>query len=92
MKSKKQTRRSLFLHLAEFLQRVLRRNRKPEPEDPYAYRTSPVRRGPRGRSGAAAVAEPEEEQGFYPPPPAISGSRLPPSNVGLAKSEPASRN
>jgi hypothetical protein len=35
--------------------------RKPElPGDPYAYRMAPVRRGPRGKSGAAAVAEPEE--------------------------------
>jgi hypothetical protein len=34
--------------------------RKPEPEDPYAYRMAPVRRPPRGRSGAA-VAELDEE-------------------------------
>jgi|307.fasta_scaffold75963_2 hypothetical protein len=40
---------------------------KPEPEsagDPYAHRMAPVRRGPKGRSGAAAVAEPEEDTGF----------------------------
>ncbi len=39
------------------------RRRKPEPtepEDPYAYRLAPVRRGPQGRSGAA-VAEPDQE-------------------------------
>jgi len=34
--------------------------RKPEPEDPYAYRMAPVRRPPRGRSGAA-VAELDEK-------------------------------
>jgi hypothetical protein len=34
--------------------------RKPEPEDPYAYRTAPLRRPPHGRSGAA-VAELDEE-------------------------------
>lgn len=34
--------------------------RKPEPEDPYAYRTAPLRRPPRGRSGAA-VADLDEE-------------------------------
>lgn len=42
----------------------VRRWTKPEPDlpgDPYAYRMAPVRRGPKGRSGTAAVAEPEEE-------------------------------
>jgi hypothetical protein len=33
---------------------------RPEPEDPYAYRTAPVRHPPRGRSGAA-VAQLDEE-------------------------------
>jgi hypothetical protein len=35
-------------------------HRKAEPEDPHAYRTAPLRRPPRGRSGAA-VAELDEE-------------------------------
>lgn len=42
----------------------MRRGGKREPDlpgDPYAYRMAPVRRGPKGRSRAAAVAEPEEE-------------------------------
>jgi hypothetical protein len=48
-----------------YLQRVLEQLRrlfrpKPEPEDPYAYKMAPVRRPPRGRSGAA-VAEIEED-------------------------------
>jgi hypothetical protein len=34
--------------------------RKPEPEDPHAYRTAPLRHPPHGRSGAA-VAELDEE-------------------------------
>jgi hypothetical protein len=34
--------------------------RKPEPEDPYAYRTALLRRPPHGKSGAA-VAELDEE-------------------------------
>ena len=34
--------------------------RKPEPEDPYAYVTAPLRRPPQSRSGAA-VAELDEE-------------------------------
>ena len=29
-------------------------------DDPYAYKMAPVRRGPKGRSGAVAVAEPED--------------------------------
>jgi hypothetical protein len=32
----------------------------PQPGDPYAYQMAPLRRGPKGRSGAA-VAEPEED-------------------------------
>jgi len=34
--------------------------RKPEPEDPYSYRTAPLRHPPNSRSGAA-VAELDEE-------------------------------
>jgi len=55
-------RRSLIQRLKDFL----RRKRQP-PSDPYADRLVPVRRGPKGRSGAA-VAEPEEESfGSFPP-------------------------
>jgi hypothetical protein len=53
----------------ELLKQLLRRlkGEKEPPGDPYAYRLAPVRRGPKGRSGAA-VAEPEEEShGFFPP-------------------------
>ena len=50
--------------LRALLERVRRwwRSRPEMPEDPHAYRMAPVRRGPKGRSGAA-VAEPEEERG-----------------------------
>ena len=53
--------------LRRFLEKVRRLwRREPElPGDPYAYRMAPVRRGPRGKSGAAAVAEPEEECGLF---------------------------
>jgi hypothetical protein len=46
--------------LRELARRILR---KPDPErlDPYAEKPAPLRRGPRPRSGAAAVAEPDEE-------------------------------
>jgi hypothetical protein len=53
-----QSRRSPLRFLKELWQRL---RRKPQPpSDPYADRLVPVRRGPKGRSGAA-VAEPEEE-------------------------------
>lgn len=65
MPPERQTRRSLFSALLEALRRLF--GKKPEPEDPYAHRLAPVRRSPSGRSGAAAVAEPEEENGFFPP-------------------------
>ena len=35
-------------------------HRKPEPDDPHAYRPAPLRHPPHGRSGAA-VAELDEE-------------------------------
>lgn len=34
--------------------------RRPEPQDPYAGVRSPLKRGPRDRSSAVALAEPEE--------------------------------
>ena len=51
-------RRSFLQRLSNLIQRLRRKN--PPPADPYADRLAPVRRGPRGRSGAAA-AEPEED-------------------------------
>lgn len=66
MSKAKPSQRSLRETLAAWWRRI--RAKKPElPGDPYAYRLSPVRKGPNNRSGAAAVAEPEEENGFYPP-------------------------
>lgn len=46
--------------LKRLLDRIVRLWRKPEPEDPYAYRTAPLRRPPLNRS-SAAVAELDEE-------------------------------
>jgi hypothetical protein len=52
--------RSRFRAVLDFLRRLL--GKPPQlPGDPYAYRMAPVLRGPKGRSGAAAVLEPEEE-------------------------------
>jgi len=53
------------LNSRSFLQALLTKLKsiffpKPEPEDPYAYRTAPLRHPPNSRSGAA-VAELDEE-------------------------------
>jgi hypothetical protein len=54
-------KRSRLRALLDFVRRLLG-NKPPQlPGDPYADRMAPVRRGPKGRSGAAAVLEPEEE-------------------------------
>lgn len=50
---------SRFRVVLDFLKRLLGRKSAP-PGDPYAYAMAPVRRGPKGRSGAA-VAEIEED-------------------------------
>lgn len=52
-------RRGDWMHGVKNLLRRLRRKPQP-PGDPYADRLVPVRRGPKGRSGAA-VAEPEDD-------------------------------
>jgi hypothetical protein len=58
MKSKK--RKAGALHkLLERLKRIFV-PRRPEPEDPYAYRTALIRHPPNSRSGAA-VAELDED-------------------------------
>lgn len=53
--------RSRFRALLAFIRRLLGERPPQLPGDPYAERMAPVRRGPKGRSGAAAVAEPEED-------------------------------
>jgi len=51
-------RRTALQVLADFWRRI---RRKPQPPtDPFADRLVPVRRGPKGRNGAA-VAEPEDD-------------------------------
>jgi len=52
--------RSRFRNVVDFLRRLLGKKPPPAPGDPYAYRMAPLRRGPKGRSGAA-VAEPEDD-------------------------------
>jgi hypothetical protein len=57
--------RQTKFHSLSYLRRLLAQikllfRRKPEPDDPHAYRTAPLGRPPHGRSGAA-VAELDEE-------------------------------
>jgi hypothetical protein len=66
--TEKSTRRSLFRGFGEFVRRLIGGRAEPEiPGDPYAYCHAPIRRGPNSRSGAATVAEPEEDNGVFPP-------------------------
>lgn len=57
--AKKINRRSGLRALMEKVRNWWKPRSEPEAEDPYAYRVAPVRRGPKGRSGAA-VAELED--------------------------------
>jgi len=54
-----QERRSGFKVVLDFLKRLLGKN-PAQPGDPYAHVPEPIRRGPKGRSGAA-VAEIEDD-------------------------------
>jgi hypothetical protein len=55
--------------LRALLQRLSRLfGRKPAtPGDPYAYVTAPLRRGPRGRSGAAVAEIEDDSYRSFPP-------------------------
>jgi len=59
-------KRSPLTRLLERLQRLFRR--KPtQPGAPYAYVMAPVRRGPKGRSGAAVAEIEEDSYRSFPP-------------------------
>ena len=52
--------------MIDFFKRLI--GRKPtQPGDPYAYVTAPVRRGPKGRSGAAVAEIEDESYPSFPP-------------------------
>jgi hypothetical protein len=51
--AKKTNRRSALRSLMEIIRSWWKP--RPEPEDPFAYRMAPVRRGPKDRSGTAVV-------------------------------------
>ena len=59
-------RRHRFQVLKDLLRRIFRRKPK-SPGDPYADLLVPVRRGPRGRSGAAVAEVEEDTFRVFPP-------------------------
>jgi hypothetical protein len=57
---------SRFKLMLDFLKRLLGRKSAP-PGDPYAYAMAPLRRGPKGRSGAAVAEIEEDSYKSFPP-------------------------
>ncbi|MFZ1158289.1 MAG: hypothetical protein WAO10_10945 [Candidatus Sulfotelmatobacter sp.] len=53
--------------LRDEIRRLLGREPSPPPADPYAYTMAPLRRGPKGRSGAAVAEIEEESFDRFPP-------------------------
>jgi hypothetical protein len=59
-------KRSRFRIALDFLKRLLGKKPAP-PADPYAYAMAPLRRGPKGRSGAAVAEIEEDSYQSFPP-------------------------
>ena len=57
---------SRFRMALDFLKRLLGKKTAP-PGDPYAFVMAPVRRGPRGRSGAAVAEIEDHSYQSFPP-------------------------
>jgi hypothetical protein len=57
---------SKFKALLEFVKRLLGKKPAP-PGDPYAYAMAPIRRGPKGRSGAAVAEIEDDSYQSFPP-------------------------
>jgi len=49
------------------LRRLFGKKPTPPPGDPHAYTMAPVRRGPKGRSGAAVADLEDDSYQAYPP-------------------------
>jgi hypothetical protein len=61
-----QQKRSLVRRIEDAIRRLLGREPSPPP-DPYAYAMAPLRRGPRGRSGAAVAEIEDDSYRSFPP-------------------------
>jgi hypothetical protein len=66
MRDEKQ-RRSLMKRLKDALRRLLGKKPSPPPADPYAYSMAPLRRGPKGRGGAAVAEIEDDSYRSFPP-------------------------
>jgi len=61
-------KKSLMKRFQDLARRMLGRGPSPPPGgDPYAYRMAPVRRGPKGRSGAAVAESEDDSHRSFPP-------------------------
>lgn len=60
-------RRSRFRVALDFLKRLLGKKPTAPPGDPYAYVPAPLRRGPKGRSGAAVAEIEDDSYRSFPP-------------------------
>ena len=61
-----QEKNSKFRAVLDFLKRLMGK-RPAQPGDPYAYVMAPVRRGPKGRSGAAVAEIEDDSFRSFPP-------------------------
>jgi hypothetical protein len=59
--------RSRFRLMLDALRKLLGGKSTPPPGDPYAYAMAPVRRGPKGRSGAAIAEIEDDSFESFPP-------------------------
>ena len=60
-------RSSLMKKVLDLIRRLARRKKAPPEGDPYAYVMAPVRRGPKGRSGAAVAEIEDDSYQAFPP-------------------------
>jgi hypothetical protein len=60
-------KRSRFRVLLDFVKRLLGKKPTAPPGDPYAYAMAPVRRGPKGRSGATVAEIEDDSYQSFPP-------------------------
>jgi hypothetical protein len=60
-------RRSLRERIQEFVRQRFGKEPSPPSGDPYAYVTAPLRRGPKGRSGAAVAEIEDDSYRSFPP-------------------------
>jgi len=62
----RQQKPSLMKKLGDAIRRLLGKEPSP-PADPYAYSMAPLRRGPKGRSGAALAEVEDDSFQSFPP-------------------------